>query len=129
CLSRVDWNALLREPPRRRARYYSVRGKNLRFMEILGQALQLDDIEQPAKFADFKNAFTPKAVQEIYEAIPEIWPDGSDYQRCVAAERPSVSALYTGTYTPEAVIRAVTRHSLYSERIFLVDPFAYASAM
>jgi len=98
-------------------------------MEILGQALQLDSIEQPAKFADFKQAFTPDAVREIYGAIAEIWPDDADYRRCMAAERPSVTALYNGTYTPEAVIRAVTRHSLYSERILLVDPFAYPPSM
>jgi hypothetical protein len=98
-------------------------------MEILGQVLQLDRIEQPAKFADFKRAFTPAAVRDIYGAIAEIWPDATDYQRSITAERSSVSALYTGTYTPEAAVRAVTRHSLYSERIFLVDPFAYAPQM
>ena len=126
CLDVVDWKALLNQPPSVHDRRFTVRGKNLRFMEVLGQALQLDSIEQPARFADFKHAFTPEAVRQIYTAIPEIWPDAADYQRCVTAERPSVSALFTGTYTPESVIRAVTRHSLYSERIFLVDPFAYA---
>ena len=40
-----------------------------------------------------------------------------------------VAGLYSGTYTPEAVLRAITRHSLYSEKIFLVDPFAYGPLM
>src|SRR5438552_684144 len=129
CLNRVDWEGLLAKPLATQARHLTTRGKNLRFMAVIAQALQLDSIEQPAKFADFKNAFTPHAVREIYTAIAEIWPDSKDYTRCVTAERPKVSALYTGTYTPEAVLRAVTRHSLYSERIFLVDPFAYAPHM
>jgi len=98
-------------------------------MSVLGQVLQLDTIPQPAQFSDFKRAFTPKAVREIYGAIPEIWPDVTDYHRCIAIERDSVSAFYSGTYEPEVVLRAVTRHSLYSERIFLVDPFAYAPSM
>jgi hypothetical protein len=98
-------------------------------MDVLGGVLQLDKIAQPANYVEFKRAFTSKAVQEIYSAIPEIWPDGNDYRRCISAEHVSVSALYTGTYTPEAILRAVTRHSLYSERIFLVDPFAYPPLM
>jgi hypothetical protein len=98
-------------------------------MSVVAQVLQLDKIPQPAQFSDFKRAFTPEAVREIYGAIPEIWPDSTDYHRCIAAERDSVSAFYSGTYEPEVVLRAVTRHSLYSERIFLVDPFAYAPSM
>jgi SEC-C motif len=126
CLQKVDWESLSNAPRTVQARYLSARGKNCLFMAVLGAALQLDKIEQPANYVDFKRAFTPEAVRDIYAAIPEIWPNGEDYRRCMFAERDSVSALYSGTYTPEAILRAITRHSLYSERIFLVGPFAYA---
>jgi hypothetical protein len=46
-----------------------------------------------------------------------------DYERCIAPERQSVTALFTGNYQPEAVLRAITRLSLYCDKIYLVDPF------
>jgi hypothetical protein len=129
CLGKIDWGSLWSEPTALQTRYLTARGKNHLFMAVMGAALQLDKIEQPANYVDFKRAFTREAVRQIYAAIPQIWPDGDDYRRCLTRERDSLSALYTGTYTPEAVLRAVTRHSLYSEKIFLVDPFVYAPLM
>jgi hypothetical protein len=55
-----------------------------------------------------------------------VWPDLADYERCIQSEAGSVTALYVGHYEPEAVFRAVTRLSLYCDRIYLVDPFVRA---
>src|SRR5438132_9437395 len=73
CLGKVDWNSLSRQPMTIQTRYLTVRGKNQLFMAVLGKVLQLDKIDQPASYIDFKRAFTPQAVREIYSAIPEIW--------------------------------------------------------
>jgi hypothetical protein len=103
----------------------TVRGKNLLFLTGLCSALQIDPSSRPLDFSNFKRAFSPEAVREIYSIIPALWPDYNDYVRALSSERDSVSALYTGTYTPDAVLKAVTRHSLYSTRILLVDPFMH----
>ncbi len=66
-------------------------------------------------------------VRRIYEAQLEIWQDFEDYETCHSRERASVSGLYTGTYEPESIFRALTRHALYSEKIYLLDPFFYPS--
>lgn len=75
--------------------------------------------------SDFKNRFTPKAVQAIHEFIVEVWPDIEDLKQCLSSEENNGSALYVGIYTPQLLFRGVTRHSLYNEQILLVDPFIY----
>jgi hypothetical protein len=72
-----------------------------------------------------KRAFTPAAVQRIYEAVADVWPDGSDLERTLAAEKSTTSGLYVGTYEPKVIFRGVTRHSIYSDTILLVDPFIH----
>src|SRR5260370_41053978 len=74
CLNRVDWERLLAKPQATQARYLTTRGKNLRFMAVIAQALQLESIQQPAKFADFKNTFTPDVVREIYGSLAKACP-------------------------------------------------------
>jgi hypothetical protein len=125
CLGKIDWDALQNQPIAIQTRFQTVRGKNLTFLALLTAILELDPDKRPFDFKAFKTAFTPKAVRAIYETIPQIWPDYDDYARALLQERETVSALYTGTYTPDAVIKAVTRHSLYSTRILLVDPFLH----
>ncbi len=93
------------------------------FFGTLLEALQLDKLSPTLDFAELKRAFTPKAVQQIHSAVSDLWPDLPDYETCLAREDGTATALYTGTYEPAAIFRAVTRHSIYSEKIYLVDPF------
>jgi hypothetical protein len=125
CLGKVDWGSLQNAPLSDQTRYLSLRGKNLLFLDIIMQALQLDSPTSAPNFAQIKKAFTPKVVRSIHEAIPLIWPDFDDYRRSLAQQQQSVTALYTGDYQPERVFSALTRHSLYSDRILLVDPFMH----
>lgn len=87
-------------------------------------ALQLDSIK-PESYSDYKNAFTPRAVQKIYESILEIWPNRQDCVRVLQGQQKGVTALYTGSYEPDAVFKAFTRHSLYVEKILLWDPLLH----
>ncbi|HSU56151.1 MAG TPA: hypothetical protein VLT36_18985 [Candidatus Dormibacteraeota bacterium] len=86
-------------------------------------ALQLDSLTPNLPFAQLKRAFTPKAVRQIHVAVSDLWPDADDYESCLGKETAEATALYTGTYEPAAIFRAITRHCLYSDTIYLVDPF------
>ena len=102
--------------------HLSARGKNLLFYEIIGDALQLDKI----KVLDnktLKKACTPNAIRKIHEAIPAIWPSEKDLVRVLKAEKANTSALYIGHYEPISILQGVTRHSMYSEKILIIDPF------
>jgi hypothetical protein len=120
-MSTAGGNETLRES-------FSLREKNLILGSIL-EALQIDTWRPDIDFASIKKAFTPIAVRKIHESLIKVWPDLDDYERCHAEDRKSVSALYIGTYEPEAIFQAVKRHALYSEKIYLVDPFLHPARL
>ncbi len=126
CMGKVDWEQLAYDPQGAQSRFLSIRGKNLRFVWAIFDAIGPDKIEAPIDFLKLKRAVTPEAVRKIHEAIPVLWPDYEDFQRCMANEKKNTTALYTGRYIPETVLETVTRHSIYAERILLPDPFPYA---
>jgi len=125
CFGKVDWEYVLTYAPDTCAHYLSLRGKNILFVESILAATQIENVPHNLDFSKFKRAFTPKAVRQINEAIIDIWPSSSDCKRILSDQRNQVTALYTGSYEPDDIFKAVTRHSLYNERILLSDPFLY----
>lgn len=126
CHGEIDWPKLTEAPLAVASRYFTIRGKNLQFISSLLRALEIDYNERNPDFAKIKRAFTPDVVQKVHSSILALWPDLDDYERCIVPERESVTALFTGNYEPEAVLRAITRLSLYCDKIYLVDPFLRA---
>lgn len=123
CLGNVDWGRLRGRPFREHIPFLSLRGRNIAFLAELLDALQIDSFAPNTSYAEYKKAFTPNAVRRIYESVPILWPSHADYARCMEREKKDSSALYTGSYEPQDVFAALSRHSLYTERIFLTDPF------
>jgi hypothetical protein len=123
CKGKVDWEALSQAGSTDYAKHLTLRGKNLLFLGAILEALQIDTLSPDIPFSQLKKAFTPKVVQQIHNGIADCWPDLEDYETCLAKETGAVTGLYTGTYEPASIFRAVTRHAIYSEKIYLVDPF------
>jgi len=123
CAGKVDWNQILREHSPERKEHLSLRERNRLFIERACDALQLD--EEVKSLADLKGAFTPNAVRKIHEAIVEIWPKDVKIASVLESARTDVSGLYIGEYQRDLLIRGVTRHALYANKILLVDPFIY----
>lgn len=103
----------------------SVRERNGLFLQRILEVLQFDKEQYPKALNQFKAAFTYDAVKKINEAIIEIWPPDTPIYPVLDSTRAEVSGLYVGEYEPELLIRAVSRHSLYANKILLVDPFIY----
>src|SRR5258706_5019077 len=51
-----------------------------------------------------------------------------DIRAALKRQPNDVSGLYIGDYGPEFAIRAIVRHSIYANRILLIDPFVYPSS-
>lgn len=128
CRGKVDWETLLIESPVQAVRHLSTRGKNRLFMNLVLDALQIDN-ESSIELVKFKKAFTPSAVKKIYEAVQFVWPDGDDLKRVLREEAIGTSGLYIGLYEPNVVRRGVARHSLYADRILLVDPLVHPASV
>ncbi len=123
CEGKVDWERLLRgggDPQP----YISARGRNIQFAASIADALQLDSMSG-LSLAEYKQAFTAEAVRKIYEAITEIWPPDTNIQSVLERSRADVSGLYVGDYEFGFLSRAVVRHSIYANKILLVEPFQH----
>jgi hypothetical protein len=125
CYRKVDWNGIFRSGSDWRP-YLSVRGRNLHFANRIAEILQLDSHKN---LADYKKGFTEKAVREIYEAIFEVWAPNSDITTILQSTSDDVAGLYIGDYDIEYISRGIVRHSIYANKILVVDPFVYHSSV
>lgn len=125
CKGIVDWS-----PESLRGEAYvrnlSIRGKNLLFLGDLFSALQIDRPRGLESWARVKRACSDRAVREIHESILELWPDEADLTRAYSREGELGTALYVGTYEPDALLRGITRHCLYADKMLIFDPFIHA---
>ena len=124
CRGKVDWEQVLRSS-RDHLDLMSIRGRNLLFVNAIHEALQLDKEINAASLANYKRAFTPEAVRKIYEAVSELWPPNTDIQSLLERAGADVSGLYIGDYDPYYVSSALVRHSIYANKILLVEPFSH----
>jgi len=122
CGNKVDWNRIRKERldviPR-----LSIRGRNLLFFDKIAEALQLDSRTFSPK--NYKSAFTKEAVVKIHEALMEVWPPDIDIHNTLKNTRGDVSGLYIGDYEPEYILKGLVKHSTYSNKLLVVDPFIY----
>lgn len=128
CSGIVDWDSVIRDGRDRRP-YLSVRGRNLLFLEQVSGALQLDKLGKAGTLKQYKAAFTTEAVRKIHEAVLYLWPPNLDIVAALKRVSADVSGLYIGDYGPEYIARALVRHSIYANKILLIDPFVYPAAV
>jgi hypothetical protein len=127
-LGKIDWDAIIQQGQDYR-HYLSVRGRNLAFVDRISAALQFDSLKTVRNLSDYKAAFTPEAVRKIHEAVMELWPPNLDIFEVLHRSSDDVSGLYIGDYDPPYIARAIVRHSIYANKILLVDPFIYPKSV
>jgi len=127
CYSKVDWNEIFRSEEDWRP-YLSIRGRNLHFANRITEILQLDT-PKVQNLSDYKKGFTEKAVREIHEAIFEVWAPNSDITNILQSTSENVSGLYIGDYDIKYISRCIVRHSIYANKILIVDPFIYPKSV
>lgn len=128
CSGKVNWDAII-QGGRDYRPYLSVRGRNLYFANRISDALQFDPRGKPPSLKDYKAAFTADAVRKIHEAVMEVWPPDMDIFEALKRPSGEVSGLYIGDYQPEYLTRGIVRHSIYANRILLIDPFIYPKSV
>jgi SEC-C motif len=128
CRGLVDWEQILRSNQDYR-HLMSIRGRNLLFAAAISEALEVDPGAEALSLSTYKKAFTPRAVRKIYEAIVEIWPSDTNVQSLLERTRTDVSGIFIGDYHPSYVSRALVRHSIYANKILLIEPFPHPYIM
>ena len=121
---KVDWNQIIKEG-KDRTPYFSIRGRNLLFINKIAEALKLDSATPPKSIEEYKTAFTTNAVRKIHEALIDVWPLNTDIHSVLQGARSDVSGLYLGDYRREYIFKGLVRHSIYTNKMIVVDPFVY----
>ena len=124
CEGKVDWSQAIKDRTQFRENL-SIRGRNLFFVSLISEALQLDRLGPISDLKQYKAAFTANAVRRIHEAVMEVWPPDLDIEAVLQDAASEVSGLYVGDYGPEYIYRGIVRHSIYANKILVVDPFIY----
>jgi len=124
CEGKVDWNQIIKEK-KDRTPYLSIRGRNMLFIDKIAEALQLDSVTPSTSPQELKAAYTPEAVKRIHEALIDIWPLNMDIQSVLQGASTGVSGLYVGENRPENILKGLVRHSIYANKMIVVDPFVY----
>ena len=127
CEPTTDWNKIIRAGENR-VPYLSIRGRNSLFAHKIAEVLQLDSIESFQSVVDYKSAFTAKAVEGIHQAIVEVWPLDTDISKVLSKNSSEVSGLYVGDYGTEYLKKGIVRHSTYSQKMLVIDPFQYPTS-
>jgi hypothetical protein len=91
---------------------------------LLNAARDIFGLGRGRSWVDVKKNISGDQIRELYRVQADLWPPGTDW----AALMPSpgdgtLRALYLGDIRPELVLRNITRFSLYSDTIFVIDPF------
>lgn len=124
CEGRVDWNKIIRDGKDWR-KYISIRGRNTLFLNKIAEILNLDSNKKPRSLKGYKSAFTTEVVKKIHESILEVWPPNLDIYSVLRGASVDVSGLYIGDYRTEFIIQGLVRHSIYANKILVIDPFIY----
>jgi hypothetical protein len=124
CEGHVDWNRLIRDGADWRP-YVSIRARNIYFANRLAEILQLEANDKSKGLKAYKAAFTGNAVRQIHEAVMQAWPPELDIAKVLERTSSEVSGLYIGDYGLEYILNGIVRHSIYANKILVVDPFIY----
>ena len=122
CEGTIDWTDKKSWFSNTLYRNLKLYGKNRHLYNIVGGALQLDNDDEP-NIESIKSACTPAAVKLIHESIIDLWPDTSDLYRIYDEIKPLNTGFYTGSYFPYSILKGITKHSLYTDKILLIEPF------
>jgi len=128
CEGKVDWNEKIKkmENP---IPYLSPRGRNIFFIQRLNDILQLDKENTLKSLKDYKKLFTDDVVIKINEALIDVWPPNTNIQNTLGTLKDETTGLYVGDYHPNSLYKAIIRHSIYTNKLLIVDPFLYPSSV
>lgn len=94
-----------------------------RNMAFLNAAAEIFHIRGDNPWDNIKRRLRGDTVRELYKAIMWIW-DAPPHQ-LIPSPSSRLSALYLGDIDPDQLARRVFQFGLYTDQIFIIDPFQF----
>lgn len=111
---RKDWKSpLLKDGP-------SLHKRNIALLEAIDDTFQ---IKKSGDWPAVKRNITADRISQLYKAVSEIWPPDTNLTKLLPRPDNKLKALYLGDVHPESLVRNVFRFGLYTDEIFIIDPF------
>jgi hypothetical protein len=75
-------------------------------------------------WTDFKKNISSEQIRELYTVQANLWPPHTDWASIMPRSDDSkLRVLYLGEIRPDLTLENIIRFSLYSDTIFVIDPF------
>jgi hypothetical protein len=90
---------------------------------LLHAAEEIFGFNRGRQWQDFKRNISGKEVTQFYEVQAALWHPDTDWASIVPKPDGKLRGLYLGDIRPELILKNLVRFSLYSDELFVVDPF------
>jgi hypothetical protein len=90
---------------------------------LLHAATDIFGFSKGRSWVDFKRKISGREIRELYRVQASLWTPETDWAAIVPPPNEKLRALYLGDVRPELTLQNIIRFSLYSDEIFVVDPF------
>jgi SEC-C motif len=90
---------------------------------LLAAAQDTFGFSKGRSWADFKSKITGDQIRRFYEVQATLWPPETDWAAIMPPPNEELRGLYLGDIRPELTLQNLVRFSLYTDHLFVVDPF------
>jgi hypothetical protein len=90
---------------------------------LLRAAEDIFGFRKGRNWTDFKTKISGREIQEFYGVQASLWRPETDWFAIMPTPDSKLRGLYLGDIRPELILQNLTRFSLYSDQLFVVDPF------
>ncbi|MFN8550434.1 MAG: SEC-C domain-containing protein [Candidatus Obscuribacterales bacterium] len=93
---------------------------NCALLEFLNDTFNLDKVRS---HDELKNMVTTERVRRLYYFVASIWHPADDFEQLSEPAHDKLRAFYMAPIEPDNVLRNIVRYSLYSDQIYILNPF------
>jgi hypothetical protein len=94
-----------------------------RNLNILAAAFEIFGFLKGRSWADLKKNISGAQIRRFYEVQRNLWTPDTDWAAIMPAPDGKLRGLYLGDIRPDLTLRNLIRFSLYSDNLFVIDPF------
>ncbi len=90
---------------------------------LLNAVYDIFEFKGGVTWEKIKKSISGEQIKYLYHVIMALWPIDTDFESIIPPNTNKLRALYLGEVQPELIIENVLRISLYTDEIFIIDPF------
>jgi hypothetical protein len=90
---------------------------------ILSAAIDIFGFSKRRSWSDFKKNISGDQICRFYEVQVNLWTPETDWAAIMPDPDGKLRGLYLGDIPPELTLQNLIRFSLYSDHLFVIDPF------